>query len=95
MLINRYGGKGVDFDVHCVVATHHMADEGHDHDSADLDYVVTFNPVASIEKVRSRSRLLSACGSFCLCCLSCLSVFRGQRRANSLRGVRSRSAAIV
>eukprot|EP01046_Picozoa_sp_COSAG06_P038957 COSAG06_NODE_4550_length_4156_cov_4.716293_7_plen_86_part_00 len=53
MLINRYGGKGVDFDVHCVVATHHMADEGHDHDSADLDYVVTFNPVASIEKVRT------------------------------------------
>lgn len=72
MLINRYGGKGVDFDVHCVVATHHMADEGHDHDSADLDYVVTFNPVASIEKVRTVT-VTPAVHSVFVVCLVCLS----------------------
>jgi hypothetical protein len=25
LLLNRYGAKGVDFDVHCCVATHHLA----------------------------------------------------------------------
>jgi len=78
MLINRYGGKGVDFDVHCVVATHHMADEGHDHDSADLDYVVTFNPVASIEKVRTVRTVVTVTPAvglrFILSLLSVLSV---------------------
>ena len=40
-------------DVHCVVATNLMAEEVTEHgeDDVDLDYVVTFNAVASIEKV--------------------------------------------
>ena len=49
-----------------------MADEGHDHDSADLDYVVTFNPVASIEKVRTVT-VTPAVHSVFVVCLVCLS----------------------
>lgn len=54
LLLNRYGPKGVDFDVHCIAATHHLADEGTEgrENTVDLDYVVTFNAVAAIEKVR-------------------------------------------
>lgn len=62
LLLNRWGQKGVDFDVHCVAATHHLADEGTEgrENTVDLDYVVTFNAVAAIEKVRSMYHTLQA-----------------------------------